>query len=89
MVDADTQYLGTIRFELGQVGLVRRYLVRSNRGPGQWEEGEQDVMFAAVFTEPDPVVHVAGKLEIGGSHANFYFHARPPHGYCIFSSIVS
>jgi hypothetical protein len=48
VVDADAQDLGIKSRELGQVGLVRRDLVRSDRRPCHREEDEDDVLPAQI-----------------------------------------
>ena len=70
VIHADTQDLGIESFELGQFSLVGRNLVRSNGGPGQGKEGDQDIVPAQVFAELDGFILVALEGEIRGLDAN-------------------
>jgi hypothetical protein len=48
VINGDTQNLGIVSRELGQVGLVSRDLVRSYRRPGQWEKGDDHIVTVQV-----------------------------------------
>ena len=73
VIYADAQNLG-IRFrELGLIGLVSRNLVRSDRGPGQRKERQNDVV-AAQLTQLHLFTKMAGKCKIGGLLPHFQAH---------------
>ncbi len=63
-VYAETQNLGLDPFEPVQRGLVRRDLARSDGGPGQREEGQDDVLLAAIVAQAHraPVVALEGEI---------------------------
>jgi len=65
-VHTDTQNLGIQPFEAAQCGLVRRDLVCSNGCPGQWEEGDDNILFATVVVQVDLPPVVALQCEIRG-----------------------
>ncbi len=64
VIDADTQNLGIHPGELGQSGLVRRDLRRSDGSPGQGEEGQDDRLSLKV-AERDGFAQLTGQGEIG------------------------
>jgi hypothetical protein len=64
VIYADAQNLG-IRFrKLGFIGLVSRNLIRSDRGPGQGKERQDDVV-AAQLAQLHILAKMTGKCEIG------------------------
>src|SRR5512136_2772266 len=78
VIHADAQNLG-IRFrELGLISLVSRNLIRSDRGPGQGKERQDDVVTAQV-TQLDRLSQLTGKCEVGGLLPYFQAHSLPPH----------
>ena len=89
VIDADTQHLGIVAFELEQVKLVRRHLVRSDRCPGQWKERNQYIVLAPVLAEPNRVIEVALELKIRGFHTNSQFHLQSPSIFSYFHQLNS
>jgi hypothetical protein len=81
MINADTQDLGIVAFELEQIKLVRRHLVGSDRRPCPREKDNQHIVPAPILTEPDLVVKMAVECEIGCFHTYLDLHLRPPCTY--------
>ena len=65
-VHTKTQNLGLDPFKPVQNGLVRRDLARSDRRPGQWEEGQHDILLVAKIADPDGATEMAFQTDIRG-----------------------
>jgi hypothetical protein len=73
MIDADAQNLGVQSRELGELGLIRRDLVASDRREGLGEEGQHDVLTPQV-AQRDVLVEVTGQCKIRSFLAGDQLH---------------
>jgi hypothetical protein len=69
MIYTDAQNLDIRSREFGQVGLIRRDLTRSYRGPGHRVKGQND-RFTLQVTQADRFAQVAWKRKIGSWLSN-------------------
>jgi hypothetical protein len=72
-VNADAQDLGVQSREAAVVSLIRRDLCASYPGPGEREEGNDDVL-AAVVAQRDRLFQMAGQCKIRCQMTDLKFH---------------
>jgi hypothetical protein len=77
VIDTDAQNLDIRPLEPGQVGLVRRDLIRSYGCPCQRKESQDDCL-SAQAGKRNIFPQLAGKGKIGGRLPNFEYHAHLP-----------
>src|SRR5438105_15318463 len=72
-VNRDAQDLSIVALEAFEISFVGRHLRRSHGRPGQWVEGQHDVLLATKVRELDRLVFrkMALQLEIRGHVSNF------------------
>ncbi len=74
-VDAQTQDLGLDPIEPVKCSLVRRDLARSDRRPGQWEEGQDQVLFPKIITGTDGLSEMAFQTDFWSELSFYQYHS--------------